>query len=68
MRPDIDKGGRTSIMRADIVDGKKIRIVGYYVGLGGFNKYYKFTSFCDHFFRLDQSTLFLFLFDIVFFY
>ena len=25
MRPDIDKGGRTSIMRADIVDGKKIR-------------------------------------------
>ena len=55
-------------MRADIVDGKKIRIVGYYVGLGGFNKYYKFTSFCDHFFRLDQSTLFLFLFDIVFFY
>ena len=26
MRTDIDKGGRTSIMRADIVDGKKIRV------------------------------------------
>ena len=25
MRPDIDKGGRTPIKRADIVDGKKIR-------------------------------------------
>ena len=25
MRSDIDKGGRTSIKRADIVDGKKIR-------------------------------------------
>ena len=26
MRPDIDKGGRTPIKRADIVDGKKIRL------------------------------------------
>ena len=26
MRPDIDKGGRTPIMKADLVDGKKIRI------------------------------------------
>ena len=25
MRPDIDKGGRTPIKRADFVDGKKIR-------------------------------------------
>ena len=27
MRPDIDKRGRTSIKRADFVDGKKIRDV-----------------------------------------
>ena len=27
MRPDIDKRGRTSIKRADLVDGKKIRCV-----------------------------------------
>jgi hypothetical protein len=26
MRPDIDKGGRTPIKRADFVDGKKIRV------------------------------------------
>ena len=27
MRPDNDKGGRTPINRADLVDGKKIRVV-----------------------------------------